>query len=82
MLQPTAGRRYVTFPGFGTICSDERCPQPLQEPRSCPRRPGLCLARTGEISKGDRASEAVRKAIEEMIAALAAVTSAAAAGAG
>jgi hypothetical protein len=60
-----------------------KCEHKIISPQRCGLSKSQLRARAGEIASGNWASDAVRKAIEEMIAALAAVTStAAAAGAG
>lgn len=59
-----------------------KCEHKIINPQQCGLSKRQLRARAGEIAEGNWASEAVRKAIEEMIAALAAVTSTAAAGAG
>ncbi len=60
-----------------------RCEHKIINPQRCGLSKSQLRARAGEIANGNWASDAVRKAIEEMIAALAVVTStAAAAGAG
>ncbi len=59
-----------------------KCEHKIIDPRQCGLSRRQLGARAGEITEGDWASEAVRRAIEEMVAALAAVTSMAAAGAG
>lgn len=59
-----------------------KCEHKIINPQLCGLSKGQLRARAGELAKGNWASDAVRKAIEEMTAALAAVTSMTAAGAG
>jgi hypothetical protein len=57
-----------------------RCEHKIVDPRQYGLSKRELTARAGEIAKGNWASEAVRKAIEEMTAAVVAATAATAAG--
>jgi len=56
-----------------------RCESKVVDARACGLSPRQLRQRAGEIARGDWASEAVRKAIDEMIAAIVAATTAASA---
>jgi hypothetical protein len=82
-------RQRVTQALVGTAAPDERtaaliallhalkCEHKVVDPRSCQLSRRQLRARAAEIAQGNWASEAVRKAIDEMIAAVAAASAAA-----